>query len=496
MKKSQRRVPRKIGIEDEEESTGPAAGSTATATVTTTASHVVKRPLNSKTSSKPSIRLPHRVPLSDTTPTPQSHSLYTAEALSDLKNTTPRAPARATSHIAASDSDHDEPPTPNADVDITSKFGTSTPTPVPKKQPSSALIPTDDPSRIPSAAEIAEKKARRNRLRLEQSALDPQEDYISLHSSSKTAKPIRRASDASSVSSASSDDGRRKNGASKGSLIIPAEELELADKYGRQESRLQHEDEDIAEGFDDFVEDSGRVTLNKRGRREQDAQRKRDMAETIRRAERMGSDSSSSGGADDSESEDEGAKEEKARIAAYEAAQTKAGTYSTRHTGSGTHNRQREQEAYERLRQRIEMPTKLPPIPTPGDVQARFKNLLLEKETGVKSSEEHLAALRREREELRTEEERVKGLLDEAAARFEKVRAELPQDAQAKPDGDLSAQGRGLESLGGLSAQPPEPEFPKSDAAPRSPVLQASMAPPPIPSGMAGRPTAPEDDYY
>ena len=449
-----------------------------------------------KASSKPSIRLPHRVPASESNSSAIPQSLYTAEALSELKNATPQAPARGSSirhdvDISVDDSDEHE------DVDITTKFGTSAANSS-KPTASKALLRDEDTSRIPTAAEIAEKKARRNRLRLEQSALDPSDDYISLHSSSKNSKPIRRASDASSAFSASSTDNHR-NGTNKGSLIIPADEFDPADKYGRQESRLQPDDEDIAEGFDDFVEDAGRVSLNKKGKREQDKQRRKDMERQIRRAER-GDSGSSSEDENDEESQDAETKEEKARVAAYEVAQTKAGTYSTRHTGSRGHDRQREKEAYDRLRSRIEIPTKLPPIPTPQDVKNRFRNLLVEKEAAVKDSEARLAAVQREKEELRDEEDRVKALLDEAAARFEKVRAELPVEVQERPGAGLEEQGRGLESLGGLSMPTSASAMAgdaQSEPSPEpQPTQGRSMAPPPVPSGMAGRPAQDEDDYY
>jgi hypothetical protein len=189
---------------------------------------------------------------------------YSKDHIAELRNSTPSTPRDLSGKGSADDEDELQA------LDIASKFGT--------------LAQLSEPSStIPTHAEILEKKARRKRLAQEGNALDDEED-----------QPW-----------ASDDEGedefrQRRN------------EISLRSKDKYPETRFDRDDEDIAEGFDEFVED-GKISLGRKS--ERDAQRKRraEMAELINEAE--GSDDD---GSDDSENE---------RNAAFAAAQSRAGRY-------------------------------------------------------------------------------------------------------------------------------------------------------------------------
>ncbi|KAL8785580.1 MAG: hypothetical protein Q9195_008566, partial [Heterodermia aff. obscurata] len=151
-----------------------------------------------------------------------------------------------------------------------------------------------DTGLIPTPAEIAEKKARRKRLAQEN-------EYLNLHSEEEDEEP--------------NED----------------------EKYG--ETRLVPDDEDIAEGFDEFVSD-GRVALGRQAERDQRRKRKEDIAALI-------ADASGSG------SEDDGSEVE--RRQAYEAAQTRKGMEGLRHEG-------------EEQQRRARTPPRITPLPGLGAV--------------------------------------------------------------------------------------------------------------------------------
>ncbi|RVX66710.1 hypothetical protein B0A52_09523 [Exophiala mesophila] len=175
---------------------------------------------------------------------------YNKAYLDELRNSTPSTPrdlslsrddspsldlvdpARETSSTALS-------------LDLESKFGKSA-----------------SSSRIPSLAEIREKKERRARLAKEQAALSSSgggqssTDFVSLEDYDSDGEFKPRRMQVGSYNPASDNIYREKN------------------------TRLVHEDEDIAEGFDSFVEDAGRVTLSRKGLKEQ-SRRDRDAIRTM-----------------------------------------------------------------------------------------------------------------------------------------------------------------------------------------------------------------------
>jgi len=347
----------------------------------------IRRP---KTSSKSSrdrvaetlrdrVTLPLRAGESDSRPS------YNADYLAELKSSTPNTPANRSGA-----EDDKILRTPRGALDIASKFGAD------------ALITShhdDTPSIIPSAAEIREKKERRQRLAKEQ-------DFISLNDSGDTPA---NASDGSL-----SDDEFRP----RSSLVIPA--TDVKSKYDT-DTRLIPDDEDMYESFENFTEDNGKVALGRRAAKEQDKQRRKDIADQIRSAQH--GYGYTAGVSDDSDDDDERDKdepdqEEIQRNAAYEAAQTRAGTYST---GSSL---QRERALEERTRRRFEIQPRVRQIPELKVVVGRFWEMVKAKEAEVEESKRRLERVARERVEMIEEEGRIKVLLKEAGERYEKLRGE------------------------------------------------------------------------
>lgn len=237
-------------------------------------------------------------------------------------------------------------------------------------------------SAIPTEAEIREKKERRARLAKEQ-------EYISLHG-------------------AGSDEERT--------------DLMLRTKEKYPETRLVAEDEDVAEGFDEFVEDS-RIALGKKSEKELNKRRRAEMAAKIDEAEGIGSDAET----DDSEAE---------RNAAYEAKQARAGTY-------GQDPRDRE----EALRPRT--PPKITPIPDMSGVLDQLKAALAAMQEATEAKRRRLDELAAEKADVADREAWIQSQLKETGERYEKLRAELGLDASS--NGVLQngkAPERGLDSLG------------------------------------------------
>lgn len=243
----------------------------------------------------------------------------------------------------------------------------------------------DDPAVIPTDAEVQEKKERRARLAKEK-------DFISLNDSG--------------------DDNR----------------ISLLPRKKKTESRLVREDEDIAEGFEQFVDD-GRISLGRKAEREAKRRQRKEMAEMIHEAEGSSSDS------DDSEKE---------RMAAYEAAQTRAGM-------DGLHKNEEHQRATAAI------PPKITPLPKFDECLARLQSTLGGMELELNKRKRKMEELKAEKEGILSRENEVQSLLKEAGERFSAMRAQtgLPavdprtlvegQNGLADP---VLVNNRGLESFG------------------------------------------------
>lgn len=323
-------------------------------------------------------RLPFRAGVED-------RPSYTKEALAELQSSTPTTPKDL------QPLDTDDLANETKALDIASKFGTTVARSTPDG--SSSAIPTD--------AEIREKKARRARLAKEQAA-NPSRD--------SDEEPNEDDDDIS-------EDEFRQN---RNEIS-----LRLDDKY--PEMRLIRDDEDIAEGFEDDVDD-GKINLGRKAEHEAERKRRAEMADLIADAE---GDPSGDEEMDDSEAE---------RNAAYEAAQTKAGAYAGQ--------RERIEEA-----RRPKTPPKITPVPELSVVLERLKGALRSAQEAQATRARRVAELKREKAEIAEREAWIQGQLKEAGERYEKLRIEAglgggtgtPVDGMG--GGPLVLQ-RGLESLG------------------------------------------------
>lgn len=312
---------------------------------------------------------------------------YSRDHLNELKDSTPSTPKDLRSQSDIEDQDS------NA-VDLAAKFG------------SDLIVQDSNFSAIPTDAEIREKKERRARLAKAQ-------DFVSL------------------------DDDDEGGAGREGDEDDSNDEQSLL-PYARQkpnkkeETRLVRDDEDIAEGFDEFVSD-GHVALGRKAEREQKKRHDVEVRELINEAEGAGSD-----GSDEDDSEVE-------RNAAYEAAQTRKGM-------DGLHRDDEERVKPRRPR----TPPRITPLPTLSGCLERLKGQLAAKQYSLSIKQRRLEEIKREREDIKTRQEEVQRLLKETGERYEKLRAEAGTDGPATMGGVgngtmVGVEGmarRGLENLG------------------------------------------------
>lgn len=289
---------------------------------------------------------------------------YSKDSLAELKLSTPSTPKDGPSLQTSEDE------AINKSLDVASKFGSS--------------VSQSANSAIPTAAEIREKKERRARLAQEK-------EFISLDADD-------------------SEDERR--------------ELLLRPKEKYAETRLVREDEDLAEGFDDYVED-GKIALGRKAEREDRRRKRKEMEELIAEAEDAGEGDAD----DDSEVE---------RNEAYEAAQTRAGTYGQKRT--------------EDEHQRPRTPPKITLVPDLNSVLTRMREGLQAMQDSKAAKTRKLEELAAEKKEIAEREVWIQAQLKEVGERYEKLRMEAGMAAgavngEARTGETLMAQ-RGLESYG------------------------------------------------
>lgn len=301
---------------------------------------------------------------------------YSKDYLNELKNSTPNTPKDRQGYVEdAEDEGLDESELEGAMV---------------------VDLP-EPPSYIPSEAEIREKKERRARLAKEQ-------DFISF---------------------SETEDAHRQ-------------QLSLLPTRKKAETRLVREDEDLAEGFDEFVDD-GKISLGKKAEREAKRKLKKHMAAMIQEAE---------GGSSDNESDDSEAE----RRAAYEAAQTRAGM-----DGLAT-NKPNPNLSSSYLTSQI--PPKISPLPILSECLKRLQATLNGMEQALGQNKKKMEGIDEEKLKIQRREAEVQRLLKEAGERYSALRADA-----GDPVGDVDAkdmlgesnsasrldpmvQSRGLESFG------------------------------------------------
>ncbi|PHH67323.1 hypothetical protein CDD81_86 [Ophiocordyceps australis] len=294
--------------------------------------------------------------------------IYSKEYLSELQSSTPNTPG----DISSMPTDVDEMMLDASELQgATIVDASEAMTSVPNTQ-------------ILSEAEIRERKERRARLAKEQ-------EYIVIDD----------------------DDGDNGLGRSK-----------------KETTRLVREEEDLGEGFDDYVEDGG-LALGKRAEKERRRRHRRQMAELINTAEGHSSESSSESDAE--------------RRMAYEAAQTRAGLDGIEKPGKSTKDIN------------VQLPSKFLPLPSLPECLARLQASLKSMEKDIRTKHASIEQLRREREEVDRREAEVQALLDETGRKYQEAMSHGAlsgvQGSVTGSNGEFTTQ-RGLESIGATPIRP------------------------------------------
>ncbi|KAM7205762.1 Nineteen complex-related protein 2 domain containing protein [Naviculisporaceae sp. PSN 640] len=233
-----------------------------------------------------------------------------------------------------------------------------------RHSPSQALTKTQNLANILTHTEIRERKERRARLAQEA-------EFI----------PLDDGSDDSEIEQSNS-------------VTVQFE----SSKPKKSESRLIAEDEDLGEGYDEFVNDGG-LALGRKAEREAERRHRQAIAEMIQAAEE-GSDAES----DDSEAE---------RRAAYEAAQRRAGM-------DGLHRPGEDDDELD-LDGGVNMIPKMKPLPDLNEVLQRMRNLVQGLEDEVVRKRSRIAELEKEKGEILAREVEVQEILNQAGQKYQAV---------------------------------------------------------------------------
>ncbi|PYH81717.1 hypothetical protein BO82DRAFT_383535 [Aspergillus uvarum CBS 121591] len=297
----------------------------------------------------------------------QDRPSYSQDYLKELRESTPSTP-----NVPSTKEEEKNEKT----IDVAAKFG--------------EVMKVSAPAAIPSEAEIREKKARRARLAKEHGSLSTTEkDFISLD-----------------VGGEGDDDewdlqGRREQA---------------------EDTRLVRDDEDFAEGFDEFVED-GRISLGRKAEREQQRRQREEMRELIDDAEALSEE-------DDSDVEEK---------AAYEAKQTRAAMGNSHRDNID----------------RPKTPPKVTSLPRLAHSLERLRMNLAVLEKSKGQMVDRMEELRKEKADIAVREVEIQVLIKEAGDTYEKLKQEA--EASSGVDGNQSAaddfaNSRGLEGLGASMA--------------------------------------------
>lgn len=335
----------------------------------------------------------------------QEQPVYSREYLDELQSSTPNTPRHPdkprTTPPGDGDDDDDDDDTTMMDLDASELDGAVV-------VPAADLAVSSSPFRhgpaghIPSAAEIREKKERRARMAKEGDAYEDDE-Y-------------------------DEDDGF----------------ISLAPKKKKDDTRLMAEDEDLGEGYDEYVED-GRLELGKSREKAARRRHRREMEELINAAE------GASEAGEDADSDAE-------RTAAYEAAQTRAAM-------DGLHRAAVEDTD---PGGRLVIP-KMKPLPDLGVSLARLRELVGEMEEQAAQKRKRIEAIEKEKQEILDREKEVQAVLNQAGMKYQSAMG--IQSATALDPETLAAQSplrntqirpeeRGLESFGTPTRKTEEEDVP------------------------------------
>lgn len=305
---------------------------------------------------------------------------YSKAYLSELQSATPNTPRDLSRlHIT---SEEDEMSLDPSELEGAMIVDTTTAT-------ATSLTVGPSTTSVLTEAEIREKKERRARLAKQKGNLRDTEDFISL-----------------------SDDNDDERGTGDSYLTLLSKK-----SSGKPDTRLVPEDEDLGEGFDEFVEDGG-LSLGRKAEREARKKHRAEMASLISAAEGAGSDGEAA--SDDSEAE---------RRAAFEAAQTRAGMDGLAEEREQQRRRLGAREGV------VPVPPRITPLPDLSVLAEEFKARMRRKEADLIRMRAHVAQLQAEREAVLRREPEVQKLLNEAGERYHALMNPGAATAAADDDG-------------------------------------------------------------
>lgn len=323
----------------------------------------------------------------------------------------------------------------NLAIDVASKFGTTLST----------------PTNIPTAAQIAERKARRARL--------AQESQAALLSNNVGENSITNNSDFVSLDAYDSD-GEFKPSRLQVSTFLRDDRASAHHEF----TRLVPEDEhgDIAEGFESFVDPddhhhgpSGRIhtsSINPTKARENEREAMRALINKAEGRSRSSSaaagshhdsnvDSHSDADTDSDEDENSDSDSDASQTAAYTTAQTAHGT-------SLSHLTPHQRRQMRRDAARPRAPAKTTPIPTVAAALQRIRALQDEAERARRTAEIRLAEVDRRLGEIEGEKARIQRGLVEVGAQLDGEGREAGEMEGERAEENRRGRGRGLDDIG------------------------------------------------
>lgn len=283
---------------------------------------------------------------------------YSPDYLKELRDSTPSTPKTTTDNETSKS------------VDVAAKFG--------------EIMTVPAQAHIPSEAEIREKKARRTRLAMEHGT--GEDEFISLD-----------------VNNAAN--------------IDDWDAVVRGEKEVEEDTRLVRDDEDFAEGFEEFFTEDGKMALGRKAEREKKLKDREAMRDLIEDAEGI--------------SDEDSDVEEKA---AYEAAQLHAAMGYGKSGGID----------------RPKTPPRVTSLPRLASSFERLRTSLASMEVSKTRMISRMEELRMEKADIAIREVEIQAMIKEAGDNYERLKKEAVVASNAKLDASSGAleKSRGLESIG------------------------------------------------
>ncbi|CAK7269427.1 hypothetical protein SEPCBS57363_003594 [Sporothrix epigloea] len=189
-------------------------------------------------------------------------------------------------------------------------------------------------------------------------------------------------------------------------------------KHEKERTRLVREDEDLGEGFDEFVEEKEALSIGRKAERAARRKRKEEMAALIDAAE-LGDDVA---GMEGGTANDSGDDSEAERRAAYDAAQTRAGMEGL-HRWSRNGNDDEDDGSAGGVHGSIPIP-RMRPLPDLAMCLKQIQNTLEAMEMEAAQHRRKLNEVEQEKAEIAAREAEVQAVLDAAAAKYQHILGE------------------------------------------------------------------------